>query len=81
MASKTEAKTVKRYFIVNPAGAVHEVDYEHARWRLGQKKGFRMAEKHEVEAYLNTAVQVAEKPIARPYTEEPEAIELPAAAD
>lgn len=63
MAGKQEPK---RYFIINPAGAVHEVDREHARWRLKQP-GFRMADQAEVDAYLKQPVQRADRPIATPF--------------
>jgi hypothetical protein len=61
----------KRYFVVNPSGAVHEVTYDHASARLRQP-GFRMAEAAEIEKYFNQATQRADKPIARPWNPEPE---------
>lgn len=38
------------FHIVNPAGAIHVVDRDHARWRLGQV-GFRLATADEIAAY------------------------------
>lgn len=45
-APKAE-KAPRRYFIVNPAGAIHEVDREHARERL-KSAGWRMATPAEI---------------------------------
>ena len=61
----------KTYYIVNPAGAVHAVDYEHAKWRLALP-GWRSATAAEVAA-LNAAGgnQVHDRPIAPPWTPEP----------
>jgi hypothetical protein len=74
MATK---KTAKGYFIVNPAGAIHSVSYEHAKDRL-RKPGWRMATKAEV-AKLNQrdGNQVHDDPIVEPWKPEPEEIELP----
>lgn len=68
-------KKPKRFFIVNPAGAVHEVDEAHAKWRLGMA-GYRMAAKNEVDTYLSQPIQRFDKPIAAPFNTEPEGIEL-----
>jgi|GEM_PF-2652974 len=58
-----------RYFIVNPAGAVHQVSREHAQWRLKQA-GWRMATDEEIARYEKTSVQEAGKPIAKPHSTE-----------
>jgi hypothetical protein len=63
----------KRYFIVNPAGAIHEVDREHARWRLGQV-GFRMATPAEVaELDARSGEQRADSPICARWSPDPDA--------
>ncbi len=62
----------KRYFIVNPSGAIHEVSYNHAKSRLKQL-GYRMATPSEVKAYEGAGGhQVVGKPLATPWTPEPE---------
>lgn len=68
--------TRKVYYIVNPAGAVHTVSYEHAKARLGQI-GYRMADKKEIEAYKSQKLQRFQAPIAEPFSTEPEAVEEP----
>ncbi len=72
MAKREVTTKPKRYFIVNPPGAIHEVTYTHAKHRLKQV-GWRMAKTDEVKA-LNAAKghQVAGKPLARPWSVEPE---------
>lgn len=60
-------KGPRRYFIVNPAGAVHEVDREHAAWRLKQP-GYRLATADEVAALERQGGhQTSRKPIAAAY--------------
>ena len=50
--SRTDKKAVERtVFIVNRSGAVHEVNASHARERLRDSRGFRMATAAEIEAY------------------------------
>jgi pyruvate/2-oxoglutarate dehydrogenase complex dihydrolipoamide acyltransferase (E2) component len=44
------------YYIVNPAGAVHSCDRDHAKGRLGQA-GWRLAEDPEIEVYVEQKVQ------------------------
>lgn len=61
----------KDYYIVNPAGAVHGVDYQHARARLRQV-GYRQATETEVEEYMERQVQRFDDPIAAPWNPEPE---------
>lgn len=71
----TSKKTRSAYFIVNPAGAVHEVSREHAAQRLRQP-GFRKATADEVKAFQGQRVQRHDRPIATPWNPEPEAIEV-----
>lgn len=52
-----------RYFVVNPAGAVHEVTREHAEYRLSLA-GWRMATDDEIARYKQAPVQSARAPIA-----------------
>ena len=54
------------YYIVNPAGAVHMVDREHAAWRLADPR-FRVATDAEI-AQLSAqgGNQVFDQPIATP---------------
>lgn len=73
---KDTTTTPLRYFIVNPAGTVHEVTDDHARMRL-QQVGWRQATKEEVQEYLNrNGNQRFDNPIAPPWTPEPTPIEL-----
>lgn len=64
-----QAPKAKRtqYFVVNPAGAVHEVTREHAEWRLSLA-GWRMATEEEIERYRKTPVQRSDRPIAKPHS-------------
>lgn len=71
-AEKAAKEESKRYFIVNPAGAVHEVTREHAAELLKQV-GYRKATPAEVAAYSKTPIQRADKPIAKPFTSDPDA--------
>ncbi|HEX9925307.1 MAG TPA: E3 binding domain-containing protein [Anaerolineae bacterium] len=59
------------YYIVNPAGAVHSCDRDHAKGRLGQA-GWRLAEDPEIEVYVEQKVQRHKSPICEPWTPEPE---------
>lgn len=61
----------KRYFIVNPAGAVHEVTREHARARLKQV-GYRMATRAEVVAYKRAPSHRGLGPVAAAWSPEPQ---------
>lgn len=71
------ARDNKVYYLVNPAGAIHEVDYSHAKNRLRQL-GYRMATDEEITIYRETRVQRADRPIARPWSPEPEPdVEVP----
>ena len=62
----------KTYFIVNPAGAIHQVNREHAKMRLKQP-GFRMARPDEI-VRLKAAKgnQTWDHPIAKKFTAEPD---------
>lgn len=65
-----------RYFIVNPAGAVHEVTKDEATWRLSQQ-GYRAATKGEVaELFARGGNQTADDPICNSWNPKPEAIDL-----
>lgn len=50
------------FFIVNPAGAVHQVDEKHFYVRLEQKD-YREATAEEIEAYIRQPKQIASDPI------------------
>lgn len=69
------AKKAKRFFIVNPAGAVHEVNEDHAKVRLGQI-GYRMATKPEIDEYLKRPTQLFDDPIAEPFQAEPVGVDI-----
>lgn len=63
----------KRYFVVNPKGAIHEVTREHARERLAQP-GWRLATKEEIaELEARGGRQVFDNPICRPWSPDPDA--------
>jgi len=65
------------FFLVNPAGAVHDVIREQARGWLS-KVGWRLATDEEIEKYKIRPTQRFDDPIAKPWTPEPdELIELP----
>lgn len=71
----TKEKT-KRYFIVNPAGAIHEVTKTHASSVL-KMPGYRQATAAEVkQLQAANGNQRADAPICKPFTTEPEGIEL-----
>lgn len=71
----------KRYFIVNPAGAIHEVTYEHAKSLLG-KVGYRNATAAEVKKLNSRRGNVAagnqefKKPVCEPFAASPEPVEV-----
>lgn len=74
MAAKTKGPA--RYFIINPAGAIHEVTREHAQERLAQP-GYRKATKADVDRLLAAGGnQRAGEPLVEPWSTEPDAIEL-----
>lgn len=63
----------RRYFIVNPAGAIHEVTREIARERLKQV-GYRRATKDEIALYEAAGGnQRASSPLCEPWTDDPDA--------
>lgn len=71
-----QAEPVGRYFIVNKAGTVHEVNKDHAEWRLNQV-GFRAATVEEVKEYVaRGGNQTADDPIAEPWEPVAKAVEL-----
>lgn len=80
----------KRYFIVNPAGAVHEVTYEHAA-QLLRRPGFRPATQEQVKKYMTPdprfadathkkgkPIQRFDKPIGEPWNPAPESLDVDA---
>lgn len=78
--AKAPAKD-KVYFIVNPSGCIHGVDYEHARWRLSQL-GYRPATADEVKQLKEQGgQQVHDAPICRPWSPEPVEERLPDGQD
>ena len=87
----------KVYYIVNPAGCIHNVTKEHARMRLKQL-GYRLATADEIKKYQElqqealrlkkSFIQSADKPICKPYSAEPpdeqelpEPVEVPKTAE
>jgi hypothetical protein len=66
-------QATKRYFVVNPAGAIHEVPRSLAATRLKQI-GYRMATADEV-SRLEAAGgnQRAKNPICAPFSTDPDA--------
>lgn len=65
-----------RYFIVNKAGAIHEVTKEDCEARLNQV-GFRQATADEVKEYLaRGGNQIFDDPICEPFKAEAKAVEL-----
>lgn len=72
-ATQSAPKAGRRYFIVNKAGAIHEVDREHARERLRQV-GYRLATPAEVaELEARGGEQRADNPICTPWSPDPDA--------
>ncbi len=56
-------------FIVNPAGAVHEVSVAHAAERLAQDLRYRLATADEIAAYEAAyGYQTHERPLGAPFT-------------
>ena len=72
-----QAKPVKQqgkagvYYIVNPAGAVHSVERDHAAWRL-RTAGWRMATEEEIAAYRGQEIQRHDRPIAPKWAPDPD---------
>lgn len=68
---QTATPAAPRYFIVNPAGTIHECDADHARWRLRQP-GYRQATLEEVqELVARGGNQRFDDPICEPWSPEP----------
>ena len=80
LSKREERKPIEkplRFFIINPSGTMHEVDQEHARWRLGQL-GWTMATKEQVVEFLKVGGnQTAKSPLFEPFSPDPEGIEMP----
>lgn len=74
--AKAEKKE-RRYFLVNPAGAIHELTYEHAKERL-KSVGWRKATSEEIaELARRGGHQVHDNPICPRWSPDPDAqIEL-----
>lgn len=74
MAKKNQAsapapEAVRGRFIVNPAGAVHEVTEAHAVERLANDLRYRAATAEEIAAYdAAGGCQTHERPFAAPFT-------------
>lgn len=72
----TTTKKVKQqgadgvFWLVNPAGAVHNVDKEHAQRRLMQP-GWRLATEPEISKAKAAKMQVFDNPICKPWTADP----------
>lgn len=75
MAKREVITKPKRYFIVNPSGTIHECTYTHAKNRL-KEVGWRMATAAEIKLFRDpdgaNGHQVAGKPLAKPWSVEPE---------
>lgn len=73
----TEQAPVKRqgvggaYYLVNPGGAIHGVDRDHAAWRL-KTAGWRLATEEEIATYLAQPIQRHDRPICAPWTPDPD---------
>lgn len=59
------------YYLVNPGGAIHSVSRDHAAWRL-KTAGWRLASEEEIATYLGQALQIHDRPIAQPWTPDPD---------
>lgn len=58
------------YYIVNPAGAVHDCSRDHATMRL-KILGYRLATDAEIEQYTERKMQRFDQPIAEPWSPDP----------
>jgi hypothetical protein len=58
-------------YLVNPAGAIHTCTRDHARYRL-RFVGWRVASKAEITKYQATRVQRSGRPLAQPWSPEPD---------
>lgn len=62
----------KSYLIVNPKGIMHVVSEEHARQRLTNSIGWRLATPDEKKAYFEAnGNQRFDRPLAKPFTPMP----------
>jgi len=61
----------RAYYLVNPKGCIHVVDREHAAMRLRQV-GWRLATKDEIAAYESVSEQRFDRPLARPWSPDPD---------
>lgn len=71
----TKSQKPKRYFILNPGGAIHEVSAEQQKALLG-RVGYRKATKAQITKYLKQKTQRFDAPIGEPFTAEPEGVEI-----
>jgi pyruvate/2-oxoglutarate dehydrogenase complex dihydrolipoamide acyltransferase (E2) component len=62
---KNGTQSAATYYIVNPAGAVHECEIDYCKWRLRDSR-YRLASDAEIERFKETRVQTANNPIAPP---------------
>lgn len=72
--AKPKAKRQKAngvYYIVNPGGAIHSVDRDHAAWRL-RTAGWRLAAEDEITVYLSRETQRSDRPICEPWSPDPD---------
>lgn len=73
-APKKAQPAEKTYYIVNPQGTIHSCTREHARERLRQGRGWRMATPEEIQAlHAAGGYQRWDRPIAQPWAPEPDA--------
>jgi hypothetical protein len=69
----TETAPARRYFLVNPKGAIHEADREHCRERL-KVAGWRLATAAEIQALEDAGgEQRFDRPICAPWSPDPDA--------
>lgn len=59
------------YYLVNPAGAIHSADKDHAKWRLADA-GWKLATEQQIAVYLQQPVQRHNSPIAPVWTPDPD---------
>lgn len=75
-------------YLINPAGCMHEVTRDHARTKMKESAGYRVASKDQIKKYFDAIeaakrkekpfIQSHEKPLFDPWTPEPpEEQELP----
>jgi len=76
-ATKTKISKPARYFILNPAGAIHEVTRERAM-ALMAMPGYRKPSKEQVQRYLKQKTQRFDQPIGDRFVPEPEEFDVEA---